>query len=1016
MARCQGKSRIAVILAVFALAVAIPVLGVLLGADEVLRRLQMGVASPQVPPPPDAAQLLVDIQRFRGEADTLDAAKAAADWLALYDRAAALGHLRIEGDVNLFDLETTNVVGLQSVLAALPGPASWPALREGAGARAKQAPEDARPLALRLVAELLTGEPGAAAKSLDEYEGLLAKAPPKEGDALRAQAAYFRAEMARLHGSAEEIAESFAASLDAAATREFGEVAVPDLAGLVGEARAAAILRAALLKRARLHVAEGDRTRTLARRIALEMVEDLPVPQWGLADGMEAAELYEALARRFEGVAAKVANLASPEQGYDPRKADADAYYFLHLVVRGRHADAEKALRTVAGRNALHLPRNASDALERAGYNEALYGFLHTLLGRHPEVRAWEVYTRQAAYTGHSAQALALVEAQLLRKDLPHHVLADLRVHRINALLAADRIEPALGALRELLAAPPKQDESTLEARTGAALRLAGLGRVLQRRELTESGLSFARAVLDLPADRERLWRRGQQLKELFAEQRKAGLPEQAQAMALAELERGAGAAEEYRQYGMAPPGERTALLELAGLHGAAQRHKDVIALLDESPKWAARDMRDLLAEKDSLGVPLGLTAARALEAGGNHAAALTLARALVDALPGYDPAYELLAGLDKEALAHLQAVYARDRFEERPLIWMAIVLHRQGRSLEAEALIRQAIVIDPSDGEEGPSDRMRAYAVLAEILDAKGAKAPAAAFRRAVQAIRISERSDELHKLGLYERAFAGYREALGHFSDAYCIQSRMAVRLYERGRREEAFEHYRRAYELMPDSFGRVESHCFGCESVFQGPAQQKIAEQVFTGFLKKEPQKPQLHYLLGYLEKERGLHAEALKRFRAAVNLDPEYLNAWKHLHELGGHVYVAPRERDVARLKLLELDPLQRHVRYDLRGVADLAALWRAVESANAVFKPGDEGKPLYPLRRSAAAEDEAQAKLPEPMRAQMKQVRAMMASGGYSPGLPTPRKALADHKLLKAGARLMGVKELGRDVE
>jgi len=51
-----------------------------------------------------------------------------------------------------------------------------------------------------------------------------------------------------------------------------------------------------------------------------------------------------------------------------------------------------------------------------------------------------------------------------------------------------------------------------------------------------------------------------------------------------------------------------------------------------------------------------------------------------------------------------------------------------------------------------------------------------------------------------------------------------------------------------------------------------------------------------------------------------------------------------------------------------------------------------------------------------VRAQMAQVRAMMASGGYGPGLPTPRKALADHRLLKAGAQLMGVKELGRDVE
>jgi len=99
----------------------------------------------------------------------------------------------------------------------------------------------------------------------------------------------------------------------------------------------------------------------------------------------------------------------------------------------------------------------------------------------------------------------------------------------------------------------------------------------------------------------------------------------------------------------------------------------------------------------------------------------------------------------------------------------------------------------------------MRAYAVLAGVLEAKGAIAPAALFRRAVNAIRISERSDEFHRLGLYERAFAGYREALEQFADAYCIQSRLAVRLMEQGRREEAFEHYRRAYELMPASFGR-------------------------------------------------------------------------------------------------------------------------------------------------------------------------------------------------------------------
>lgn len=54
--------------------------------------------------------------------------------------------------------------------------------------------------------------------------------------------------------------------------------------------------------------------------------------------------------------------------------------------------------------------------------------------------------------------------------------------------------------------------------------------------------------------------------------------------------------------------------------------------------------------------------------------------------------------------------------------------------------------------------------------------------FRGAVRGIRISERTDEPHGLGLYERALAGYRQVLGQFADAYCIQSRLAVWLMER------------------------------------------------------------------------------------------------------------------------------------------------------------------------------------------------------------------------------------------
>jgi tetratricopeptide (TPR) repeat protein len=1007
MARLLRSTRVIIAAYVVFVVALIAAFVALVDKQAIIYTAQRFLNPPPVAAPQDAARLLADVQRFRADMGTMEPAKAADDWLALYDRAAGLGVVQFDGTQPVFDREVTEAVGVKSVLASLPGPGSWPVLRERAVARASAAPADSRAIALRLLADMLGGDAPAARASLAAVEARAQSLSGPERDASLAAVGYLRATLARLYGSPAEVADSFAGSLAAQAKRPYGQVAVPDLVGLVGEAKAATILRDALVQPAKLRVAEGDRTRALARRIALEEIERLKVPQWGLVDTMEAADLYEALARRFAGGA----SLSAPDRGFDSGKSEADTYYFLHLVVHKRHADAEKALQTLTGQNALYLPRGAIDALQRAGYNAALYAFLHDLLGRRPAVRAWEVYTRQAAYTGHAAEPLALVETQLKRKDLPDNVLAELRFHRVGALLAADRVEPAVADLRQLLSAPPMEGEPTLQSRSEAALRLAGLGRVLGRDEASAAGIAFANAVVALPSDQRREWQRDRLLKDLYAELRKQGRAPEAQALALTELERRAKLPVELERYGAGlPSGGRTALVELAALHEAAGRHKEVLALLDESKLWGAGDLATFFLEKDSLGVPMGLIAARALAQTGQPALAVEIARAVAEAQPGYDPAFELLAALDKDAYGYLKSLYARDRFEERPLIWMAIVLHRQGRTLEAEALIRQAIVIDPSDGEEGPTDRMRAYAVLAEILDAKGDKGAAQGFRNAVKAIRISERSDELHKLGLYERAFAGYREALGHFADAYCVQSRLAVRLYEQGRRTEALEHYRRAYELMPASFGRVESHCFGCESVFQGPEQQRVAEQVFTGFLAKEPNKPQVHYLLGYLEKERGLHAEALKRFNTAVSLDPEYLNAWKHLHELAAHVYIEPRARDAVRMKLLELDPEQRHVRYELAEVGDLAGLWRAVEAANASAHKRSAAKSLYALRASAAAHAEILARLPESERNQMAMLQSFMAAGTNERELPTARRALARHSLVTGAAPLLGARE------
>ena len=108
----------------------------------------------------------------------------------------------------------------------------------------------------------------------------------------------------------------------------------------------------------------------------------------------------------------------------------------------------------------------------------------------------------------------------------------------------------------------------------------------------------------------------------------------------------------------------------------------------------------------------------------------------------------------------------------------------------------------------------------MSEACSAKGDPTKATILRRCGEGHPPRRRPPiRVEQVGPMASAINQYREALTYFQDAYCIESRLAVRLAEVGKMDEAEEHYRRAYELMPDSFGRVESHCFGCEKAFEG-----------------------------------------------------------------------------------------------------------------------------------------------------------------------------------------------------
>jgi len=253
-------------------------------------------------------------------------------------------------------------------------------------------------------------------------------------------------------------------------------------------------------------------------------------------------------------------------------------------------------------------------------------------------------------------------------------------------------------------------------------------------------------------------------------------------------------------------------------------------------------------------------------------------------------------------------------------------LLRKQGKLEEAEAVIRQALKVDPTDGEQKAGDRVRAYAVLAEILRARKKVEDADFFNHVVASVRIAEKGDEFTKAGLIKRSLDLYKEAAKSFTNAYCVQWRLAERLSSLGNMKEAKKHYEIAFTQMPEQFGQVASFCFGCEGVFTHQQSRDVAEEVLTKLAVTMPQKPQVQFLLGQLREAQGRKTEAYNYFRKAVELDPYYLDAWKLAYRLRSDVFLGKEEMDDIAIRMMKMDPLNRHSNLYPEEISSLRELW------------------------------------------------------------------------------------------
>lgn len=510
--------------------------------------------------PADAASALrADLKSFSARADGLSPDAAASQWLALLARQGN-GPSREHGTDPRIQLKTTEVI------AAMPGPAAWPALAAALGKGDGAAPPD---LALRLVAAILRSDEPAEWQLYEKLKSTVQSASARQAGDI----SYLGRSLMWSTDDPARFAEAFEDQLGALRAADEPNLQIPDVARLAPD-RARALLREALAAPGYRTVQFFDHpeTRSLARQVALEMGAELRIAPWELVR-LDQVELYEVLDRQFPGATS-------------PERREAAGWHALGLMAR-RQFDAAAAACTELAKSGPDakgnaLPELGLEALADRGLAPETAAFLGRLLAAHPELPFWADYREAATMAGEAETALPLL------KD--HSPL-----NYARALLAADHAEEGANVLRELLKSGDLAGDVARQAFC--------VGEVLHDDPLLKAGAAASLARYGREASDGSETMPDELIAELTAAGRGAEVEAALQAQkakALAALDRlnvrrlPEEAARGYHETVREP------MFRLAAYYADAGRPKDAVALLEKSPDWGARDLAQVLPDQSA--------------------------------------------------------------------------------------------------------------------------------------------------------------------------------------------------------------------------------------------------------------------------------------------------------------------------------------------------------------------------------------------------------------------------------
>ena len=1003
----------------------------LIGAGEVLARIgkAVGAEEKNTDPAKGEAELFMrDLEGFRAERAKLTVDAAVDRWIKLYERFMQLPPESIKGkSFNPYAPPDAKTPSLTSLVSSIPPPAAWDTLK----ARLAGLPPSGnatQDTMLRVLLAYLTGDKPAIDKGLSELKAAYTMSGTQRYDFNLADLNIDQQRPGIGKGGvpAVESFEAYIESLRAERPKGRIKVLMPDLLAMSGEKRAEqVILKAMTVPGVSLRVPSGGSTLDLAKRLAIKHADLLTEPQWELVTALKDTELYEAMNSRFPEKAAKdksgpdIYQAVEHEYAYQSREMDtarntAKVLYLLGLIGKNRVGDA-----VALGKRMEVEEFRASEfdkrwhSFDKNRHAEGLNQWCRAVLTDRPEMPLWKQCGLIATGDDDAARLVAILDSAAGQPNLSLETRLTVQSRKVELLLAMDRTDDAVALLQAIVKADdsketPQARLAVTKVKLRMTPRLLTIGRLLSRKELMEEGDAGMMNLLkggnvQLGMTDMTGWEVRQALDELingYIDEGQLAKAEQvAIALILATLKSPEMSINPIARDLALSRGAITAqLVRLAQIYDKAGRFEDIMTLFEKSRWWGAADLLDINYNSPSP-VPI---AARALHKSGRDAESVEILKWYLYAKPADDTAYQTLTDiLGSSLIPWLERLQLRDRFEERPLIWKAVLLKKEGKLDEAESVVRQALKIDPTDGEQPPGDRVRAYAVLGEILKGKGKLDDAAFFERVIQSVRLAEKGDKLTEAGLLRRSLSVYEQASEQFADAYCVQWRLAERLASIGDLAGAKKHYEIAFERMPEQFGQVAHFCFGCEGVFTHQQSVSVAEEVLTSVAQTSPNKPQVHYLLGQLREAQGRKAEAYTHFLRASELDPQYLDAWKAVYELRNDVFLSQAEMDAIALRMVRLDPLNRHSKLILGEISDVKGLWTIYQDMGTERR--SPVKRLFPLTASKLELEELVKKFGGGADL-LEMKRAMMAKGV---DVPEPGDAVVKNQFVKKLLRAAG---------